>query len=162
MTGHFGSRVIGHVRAEEEAVLEETRAVHFGHRVIGDVLAKRRLELRQDDGAREKDARSDPAKRVAKRDAAKVARDAAEQRAKTETEIETIETIEAPTTTNLEELAAALEGNPAFYDALYSAEFARASGPRKSALRMFLVFEMENENRDDRKADIEAALAPKK
>ncbi len=159
MTGHFGSRVIGHVRADEEAVLEETRAVHFGHRVIGDVLAKRRLELRLDDGAREKDARSDPAKRVAKRDAAKVARDDAEQRAKTETEIETIE---APTTTNLEELAAALEGNPAFYDALYSAEFARASGPRKSALRMFLVFEMEHENRDDRKADIEAALAPKK
>jgi len=151
--------VIGHVRADEEAVLEETRAVHFGHRVIGDVLAKRRLELRLDDGAREKDARSDPAKRVAKRDAAKVARDDAEQRAKTETEIETIE---APTTTNLEELAAALEGNPAFYDALYSAEFARASGPRKSALRMFLVFEMEHENRDDRKADIEAALAPKK
>jgi ketosteroid isomerase-like protein len=147
--------VIGHTKATEEAVLTETRAVHFGHRVIGDVLAKRRLEARQDDAA--KDSRSDPAKRVAKRDAAKVAKDAAEQRAETE-----IETIEAPTTTNLEELASALEGNPAFYEALYSAEFARASGPRKSALRMFLVFEMENDNRDDRKADIEAALAPKK
>lgn len=155
MTGHFGSRVIGHQRAEEEAVLTETRAVHFGHRVIGDVLAKRRLEARQDDGAKEKDSRSDPASKVIKR--AKAAEKAAEQRAETE-----IETIEAPTTTNLEELASALEGNPAFYEALYSAEFARASGPRKSALRMFLVFEMEHENRDDRKADIEAALAPKK
>jgi len=153
MTGHFGNRVIGHTKAAEEAVLEETRAVHFGHRVIGDVLAKRRLEMRQDDGA--KDSRSDPTEKAVKR--AKAVEKAAEQRAEAE-----IEKIEAPTTTNLEELASALEGNPAFYEALYSAEFARASGPRKSALRMFLVFEMENENRDDRKADIEAALAPKK
>ena len=121
--------------------------------MIGDVLAKRRLEMRKDDGA--KDSRSDPKTKLA--DRAKAAKDAAQQRADAE-----IETIEAPTTTNLEELASALEGNPAFYEALYSAEFARASGPRKSALRMFLVFEMENENRDDRKADIEAALAPKK
>ena len=154
MTGHFGNRVIGRQRAEEEAVLEETRAVHFGHRVIGDVLAKRRLDMRKDDGAA-KDSRSDPASKAVKR--AKAVEKAAEQRAEVE-----IETIEAPTTTNLEELASALEGNPAFYEALYSAEFARASGPRKSALRMFLVFEMEHDNRDDRKADIEAALAPKK
>ena len=153
MTGHFGNRVIGHTKATEEAILEKTRAVHFGHRVIGDVLAKRRLEMRTDDGA--KDSRSDPKVKLA--DRAKVAKKAAEQRAEVE-----IETIEAPTTTNLEELASALEGNPALYEALYSAEFARASGPRKSALRMFLVFEMEHDNRDDRKADIEAALAPKK
>jgi ketosteroid isomerase-like protein len=82
--------------------------------------------------------------------------EAAEQRAEAE-----IQTIEAPTTTNLEELQAALEGNPAFYEALYDAEFKRASGPRKSALRLFLVFEMEHEDREDRKADIEKALNPK-
>ena len=131
MTGHFGSRVIGHQKAQEEAVLEETRAVHFGHRVIGDVLAKRRLELRKDDGA--KDARSDPAAKVAKR--AKAAEKAAEQRAET-VAVEEIETIEAPVTTNLQELTAALEGNAAFYEGLYASEFARPSGPRKSALRL--------------------------
>ena len=56
----------------------------------------------------------------------------------------------------------ALEGNPAFYDQLYDAEFLRPSGPRKSALRVFLKHEMEHLNRDERKAEIEAALAPKK
>ncbi len=164
MTGHFGSRVIGHVKAEEESILEETRAVHFGHRVIGDILAKRRLEAREDDGA--KDARSDPATKLAKR--AKAAEDAAEQRAnaekraasKAEKKEEEVEVVEAPVTTNLQELQAALEGNAAFYEGLYSSEFARPSGPRKSALRLFLVFEMEHEDREDRKADIEAALNP--
>jgi hypothetical protein len=155
MTGHFGNRVIGHQKAEEESILEETRAVHFGHRVIGDVLAKRRLEAREDDGA--KDARSDPATKIAKR--AKAAEEAAEKRA-TVTAEEDIETIEAPVTTNLQELAEALEGNAAFYEGLYASEFARPSGPRKSALRLFLVFEMEHEDREDRKADIEAALNP--
>ncbi len=160
MTGHFGTRVIGHEKAEEEAILEETKAVHFGHRVIGDVLAKRRLEARQDDGA--KDARSDPASKIAKR--TKAADEAAVQRANAEkraaSEAEEIETIEAPVTTNLQELTAALEGNAAFYEGLYASEFARPSGPRKSALRLFLVFEMEHEDREDRKADIEAALNP--
>jgi hypothetical protein len=155
MTGHFGNRVIGHQKAEEESILEETRAVHFGHRVIGDVLAKRRLEAREDDGA--KDARSDPATKIAKR--AKAAEEAAEKRA-TVTAEEDIETIEAPVTTNLQELAEALEGNAAFYEGLDASEFARPSGPRKSALRLFLVFEMEHEDREDRKADIEAALNP--
>ncbi len=157
MTGHFGNRVIGHQKAEEESILEETRAVHFGHRVIGDVLAKRRLEAREDDGAKAKDARSDPATKIAKR--AKAAEEAAEKRA-TVTAEEAIETVEAPITTNLQELAEALEGNAAFYEGLYASEFARPSGPRKSALRLFLVFEMEHEDREDRKADIEAALNP--
>lgn len=154
MTGHFGSRVIGHQKAKEEEILEETRAVHFGHRVIGDVLAKRRLEARTDDGA--KDARSDPATKIAKR--AKAAEEAAEKRAAVTAE--EIEEVEAPVTTNLQELTSALEGNAAFYEGLYASEFARPSGPRKSALRLFLVFEMENEDREDRKADIEAALNP--
>ena len=145
---HFGSRVIGKEQAAEEAVVEKTRASHFGPRVIGDILAKRRLEARQDDGAKmAPDSRSDPGVKQAKRE------EAAKQRAEVE-----IETIEAPTTTNLEELASALEGNPAFYEALYSAEFTRAAGPRKSALRMFLVFEMEHEDREDRKTAIELAL----
>ncbi len=147
---HFGSRVIGHQKAAEEAAVEKTRANHFGPRVIGDILAKRRLEARQDDGAQEPDSRSDPAVKKAKRE------EAAEKRAEAE-----VETIQAPTTTNLEELTAALEGNPAFYEQLYAAEFARPSGPRKSALRLFLVFEMDHEDRDDRKADIEKALKPK-
>jgi hypothetical protein len=118
--------------------------------VIGDILAKRRLEARQDAGAQAPDSRSDPAVKQAKKEGA------AKQRADAE-----IETIEAPTTTNLEELQTALEGNPAFYEALYDAEFKRASGPRKSALRLFLVFEMEHEDREDRKSDIEKALNPK-
>lgn len=147
---HFGSRVIGHQKAAEEAAVEKTRANHFGPRVIGDILAKRRLEARTDDGAQKPDSRSDPGVKKAKRE------EAAKQRAEAE-----IETIEAPTTTNLEELQAALEGNPAFYEGLYDAEFKRAAGPRKSALRMFLVFEMEHEDREDRKADIEKALNPK-
>ncbi len=151
---HFGSRVIGHQKAAEEAAVEKTRANHFGPRVIGDVLAKRRLEARQDEGAQAHDSRTDPAVKKAKREGA------AKQRAETEVEAE-VETIQAPTTTNLEELTAALEGNPAFYEQLYAAEFARPSGPRKSALRLFLVFEMDHEDRDDRKADIEKALKPK-
>jgi hypothetical protein len=149
---HFGNRVIGKEKAEEEAAVEKTRANHFGPRVIGDILQKRRLEARQDEGAQAPDSRSDPGVKQAKRE------EAAEKRAETEAEIETIQ---APTSTNLEELGAALEGNPAFYEQLYSAEFARASGPRKSALRLFLVFEMEHEDREDRKSDIEKALNPK-
>lgn len=147
---HFGSRVIGKEKAAEEAAVQKTRSDHFGPRVIGDVLAKRRLEARQDDGARVPDSRSDPAVKQAQRE------EAAEKRADAE-----IETIEAPTTTNLEELQSALEGNPAFYEGLYDAEFKRAAGPRKSALRLFLVFEMEHEDRDDRKTAIEKALNPK-
>jgi hypothetical protein len=150
MGGHFGERVIGTKRAEEESLIEETRANHFGHRVIGDVLLKRRLEARKDDGA--KDSRSDPAAKQAKREAK------ADQRAETAAEIEVVD---APTTTNFEELRAALEGNDGFYEGLYASEFARPSGPRKSALRLFLVFEMEHEDRDDRKTEIEAALNPK-
>ena len=148
---HFGSRVIGAKKAAEEATTEKTRANHFGPRVIGDVLAARRLAARKDAGAAQvqPDSRSDPAVKKANRE------EAAEKRATAE-----IETIEAPTTTNLEELQAALEGNPAFYEALYDAEFKRAAGARKSALRLFLVFEMENQDREDRKADIEAALNP--
>ncbi len=148
--GHFGERVIGHKKASEQAQVAEKRADHFGSRVIGDVLAKRRLEARQDEGAGhkpKKDTRKTPGAKAAKKKAA------AEEKP---------EVIEAPITSNVEELQGALEGNPAFYDQLYNAEFLRPSGPRKSALRVFLKHEMEHLNRDDRKAEIEAALAPKK
>jgi len=146
--GHFGERVIGHRKASEQAEVAEKRADHFGSRVIGDVLAKRRLEARTDDGAGHprKDTRKTPGAKAKK---------------KKEVE-ETTEVIEAPITSNVEELQQALEGNPAFYDQLYDAEFLRPSGPRKSALRVFLKHEMEHLNRDDRKAEIEAALAPTK
>ncbi len=143
MTGHFGHRVIGHAKAEEEAVVEKTRANHFGPRVIGYVLAKRSLEQREAQGL-EKDSRSDPAVKKAKKEAAPKSQAA--------------EVVEAPPTTNLEDLKAALDGNAAFYEGLYSAELLRPSGPRKSALRLFLKFEMAHEDRDDRKAEIEAAL----
>jgi hypothetical protein len=151
--GHFGERVIGHRKAAEQAEVAEKRADHFGSRVIGDVLAKRRLEARTDEGAQrfkpKKDTRSKPG---AKKEKA-AAKKAAEEKA---------EVIEAPITSNVEELQSALEGNPAFYDQLYEAEFLRPSGPRKSALRLFLKHEMEHLDRDDRKAEIEAALAPTK
>lgn len=140
---HFGSRVIGHEKAAEEAEAVKTRSSHFGSRVIGDVLLKRRLLARQDDGAR--DSRSDPSVKQAKKKAA--------QEAATKTEI-----VEAPVTASLEELEAALEGNEAFYEGLYTQEMLRPSGARKGALRLFLKFEMEHEDRDDRKAEIEAAL----
>ena len=147
--GHFGSRVIGHEKAAAQAEVAEKRADHFGPRVIGDVLAKRRLEARTDDGAQKfkprKDSRSTPG--------AKKKKKAAEEKA---------DVIEAPITSNVEELQAALESNPAFYDQLWEAEFLRPSGARKSALRVFLKHEMEHLDRDDRKAEIEAALAPKK
>jgi len=141
---HFGHRVIGRRKASEEAETVKTRSNHFGPRVIGDVLDKRRRELRQDDGV--KDSRRDPSKKA--KEAAKKAKD----------EPQEPEVVEAPPTTNLEDLKAALEGNEAFYEGLYSAELLRPSGPRKSALRMFLKFEMAHEDRDDRKAEIEAAL----
>ena len=138
---HFGHRVIGHEKAAEEAEVEATRADHFGPRVIGDVLAKRRLLQRQDDGA--KDSRSDPATKKAKKEASQK---------------KAAEVVEAPVTTSLEELEAALEGNAAFYEGLYTQELLRPSGPRKGALRLFLKFEIAHENREDRKAEIEAAL----
>ena len=142
MTGHFGSRVIGHEKAAAEAIIKETGADHFGPRVIGDILAKRRLLERKDDGA--KDTRSDPATKDAKKKASQ--------------EQPQPEVVEAPTTTNLEELEAALEGNDAFYEGLYTAEVLRPSGPRKTAMRLFLKFEMEHEDRDDRKAEIAGHL----
>ena len=140
---HFGSRVIGRQKASEEAEAVVTRSSHFGSRVIGDVLAKRRLLARQDDGA--KDTRSDPAVKQAKK---KASQEAAAQ----------AEVVEAPVTASLDELEAALEGNAAFYEGLYTQEMLRPSGQRKGALRIFLKFEMEHEDRDDRKAEIEAAL----
>lgn len=152
-TGHFGNRVIGHQKAAEQAEVQEKRADHFGPRVIGEVLAARRLKNRTDEGAghpTKKDTRKTPGAKAKKKAEAKAAAEAAP------------EVIEAPTTTNFEELQTALEGNPAFYEGLFTAEFQRASGPRKSALRLFLAFEMEHLDRDDRKAEIEAALAPKK
>lgn len=136
---HFGHRVIGHRKAAEEAEIQATGASHFGPRVIGDVLAKRRLLARKDDGAgHEKDSRKDPSKK-------------AKAAAKTEA-------VEVPVTTSLDELEEALEGNAAFYEGLYSQELLRPSGPRKGALRLFLKFEMGHEDREDRKAEIEAAL----
>jgi len=140
---NFGHRVIGHTKAKEEALIKETGASHFGTRVIGDVLAKRRLQARQDDGA--KDSRSDPATKMAKKKASQKA-------AKAEP------APEVPVTTSLDELDEALEGNAAFYEGLYSQELLRPSGPRKGALRLFLKFEMAHEDREDRKAEIEAAL----
>ena len=144
---HFGSRVIGHQKAAEEAEVEKTGANHFGPRVIGDVLDKRRRQRREEMGL-EKDSRSDPSAKKAKKEAAKKVRE----------EPQEPEVVEAPPTTNLEDLKAALDGNEAFYEGLYSAELLRPAGPRKSALRMFLKFEMEHEDREDRKAEIEAAL----
>ena len=139
---HFGSRVIGRKKAAEEAEVEKTGADHFGPRVIGDVLAKRRLLARKDDGAgHEKDSRRDPSKKAKK--AAKK---------------EATEAVEVPVTTSLDDLQAALEGNSEFYEGLYSQELLRPSGPRKGALRLFLKFEMEHGDREDRKSEIEAAL----
>lgn len=139
--GHFGSRVIGPEKAAEEAAVADAGADHFGPRVIGDILAARRLKARQDDGA--KDSRSDPATKAAKLAASQAGGD---------------DVIEAPVTANLEELEDALKLNPAFYDPLYRSEFARASGPRKGALRVFLRYEMDHEDREERKAEIVAAL----
>jgi len=144
---HFGHRVIGRTKAAEEAEVKKTGASHFGPRVIGDVLDKRRRQRREELGF-EKDSRSTPGKKKAKKEAAQQARE----------EPQEPEVVEAPTTTNLEDLEAALEGNAAFYEGLYSAELLRPSGPRKTALRMFLKFEMAHEDREDRKAEIEAAL----
>lgn len=142
---HFGHKVIGHRKAAEEAEVQATGASHFGTRVIGDVLAKRRLQLRQDDGA--KDSRSDPAKKQAKKKKSQ------------EPKAEAVEeTGSVPVTTSLDELEEALEGNAAFYEGLYSQELLRPAGPRKGALRLFLKFEMAHEDREDRKAEIEAAL----
>ena len=144
---HFGHRVIGHTKAAEEAEVVKTGANHFGPRVIGDVLDKRRRQRREQQGF-EKDSRSDPAVKKAKKEKSQAAPE----------ETQEPEVVEAPTTTNLEDLKAALDGNESFYEGLYSAELLRPSGPRKSALRMFLKFEMAHEDREDRKAEIEAAL----
>jgi hypothetical protein len=173
--GHFGSRVIGTKRAAEEAVVAEVRADHFGPRVIGEVLRRRRaiagISTADDANAEaaEKDTRSDPKKKKKKR--AKKAKKAeakveatgvatpeekSELRAKAD-----LEDVEVSTTT-IEELQKALADNPTFYEPLYRSEFARASGPRKTALRIFLLYEMDHENRDSRKLEIEEAIEGKR
>jgi hypothetical protein len=179
--GHFGSRVIGTKRATEEAAVEKVRADHFGPRVIGEVFRRRRAiagtataedvnaEAAEAAEAADKDTRSDPKKKKAKR--AKKAKEAedtkveatgvatpeekSEMRAKA-----AIEDVDAPTFT-IEELQKALADNEEFYETLYRGEFERASGPRRTALRTFLLFEMEHENRDDRKLEIEKAIEAK-
>lgn len=142
MTGHFGHRVIGQQKAAQEEEVTKIRADHFGPRVIGDVLTRRRLLERQDDAA--KDTRTSPAKKEAKKKADK--------------KKATKAPVAAPVTTNLAQLEEALESNAEFYESLYANEFIRPSGPRKSALRLFLKFEMAHEDREDRKSEIEAAL----
>ena len=156
MGGHFGSRVIGAEKAEEEAIIKRSGAEHFGVRVIGEILARRKSLEAQ---TQEKDSRSDPVEKQRKRE------DRAKQRAeakKAEKAEKEMDTVQAPTSTNLEELQSALEGNPAFYEDLYSEELKRIPRPRKAALRLFLVFEMEHEDRDERKTEIEEALSSEK
>ncbi len=181
--GHFGSRVIGVKRAAEEAVVAKVRADHFGPRVIGEVLRRRRAiagTSTADDAnaeAAEKDSRSDPQKKVAKR--SKRAKEpevevktapvdkveatgVATPEEKSEMRAEAaVEDMEVPTAT-IEELQTALGDNPAFYESLYRAEFERASGARKTALRIFLLFEMDHENRKVRKLDIEEEIEGKR
>ena len=81
----------------------------LGTRVIGDVLARKHEIARGD---------TPPEKPVAEKEAP---------------------VVEAPITANLTELEEALKGNPTFFDALYESEKARADGPRKGALRLFLA-----------------------
>ena len=131
----------------EGAGIKGTRAVQFGRRGVGAVLEERGRQRRGQQSV-EKDSRSDPAVKKAKKEKSQEAPE----------EPQEPEIVEAPTTTNLEDLKAALDGNESFYEGLYSAELLRPSGPRKSALRMFLKVEMAHEDREDRKAEIEAAL----
>lgn len=145
MSNKFGARVIGQAAAEEAQVIEKARAQHFGPRVIGEIF-QRRTEIVEE----QKDSRSDPSTKQAKREAA------AKQRADTKAKEQ--EVVEAPITANLNELADALQTNPAFYEALFEAEKQRAEGPRKGALRLFLAHELEHEDREDRKAEIEELL----
>lgn len=145
---NFGHRVIGREAAEREQVIEKARAKHFGPRVIGQIF-QRREEIEE----QERDSRSDPAAKQAKKKAAAEA--AAKRRADAEAQQEVVE---APITANLKELEEALGQNPAFYEMLYGSELQRAEGPRKGALRLFLAHELEHEDREERKAEIEALL----
>lgn len=143
----FGSRVIGHKKAAEERDAVTSGAHHFGRRVIGDVVARKK-ELRM---AREAEARGDPPPEVREAKAEKP-----------DTPEGEIETVEAPITTNLDELEAALAGNPAFYETLFEAEKDRASGPRKQGLRLLLAHEISHDNRDERKDEIQELLKSEK
>lgn len=148
----FGHRVIGRQAAKQAQEIEKARAQHFGPRVIGQIF-QRRKDIA---AAEEKDTRSNPATKLAKREAAK--QDpavAAEQRGDAAAKQETIE---APITANLQELEHALANSPAMYERLFESEKLRAEGPRKMALRLFLAHEMEHEDREERKNEIEELL----
>ena len=133
---HFGPRVIGSEKHAEAEIIEKARANHFGSRVIGKIFEKVPAPA-----AEAKDTRSDPAKKAAKRQGP--------------------ERIEAPVTANLQELEAALNGNPMFYEPLFQAELGRAEGPRKGALRIFLAHELALDSgpRETRMDEIEGLLS---
>jgi hypothetical protein len=114
---HFGPRVIGRAQHAEEAQVDKLRANHFGPRVIGKIFKD------VVPAAVEKDSRSDPAKKAAKKQAA-------------------VPKVEAPITANLQELESALGSNATFYEPLFVAELERAEGPRKGGLRIFLAHEL--------------------
>lgn len=141
----LGHRVIGRAATEKAQAIEKARAQHFGPRVIGQIF-QRRTEIAE----AEKDSRADPALRQAKREAAAKERGEAETKAAA---------VEAPITATLVELEKALSASPQFYETLYEAEKQRAEGARKGALRLFLAFELDHDDRAERKAEIEALLA---
>ena len=66
--------------------------------------------------------------------------------------------------TSIKQIDQALQDNPAVYEEMYSLELQRAEGPRKGALRLFMAAEVAREGgpREDRLAELDAALKPKK
>lgn len=147
--GRFGHKVIGKRAAQQAEVQRRNPGRRFGSRVIGDVLQRKAEIKAEETGTR------DAAAIVRKRAEAQAS--AAEQQEKARSG-EVTEVVEAPVTANLNELGGALEANPTFYEKLYASEKARAEGPRKGALRLFLAHELDGLDRTDRVEEIQTLL----
>lgn len=133
----FGPRKLGQAKFEAAKLREKTQK-KFGPRKFG---ARKAAQMKADlDAAEAKAAGMDVV------DEAPV----------------TVDVVAA--TTSIKQVDEALAENPMLYEEMYGLELARAEGPRKGALRIFLAQEMNLEGgpRDERLGQIEELLKPKK
>lgn len=88
----------------------------------------------------------------------------AEAAVEEERAVEPARVTDAPTAASVKQIDEALKENPALYEELYALELERPDGGRKGAFRIFMAMEMALEGgpRDERLAELESLVAPKK
>ncbi len=133
---HFGPRKIGQAQFNLKTA-QATKEQHFGPKKFGP-------------------------KKVAEMDAAVA--EAKQKVVDEKKKPKPVDTSETTGSTSIKQIDKALQDNPAVYEEMYALELQRAEGPRKGALRLFMAAEVAREGgpREDRIAELDAALKPKK